>query len=228
MVEQQKYERQTAYITNVATLLSSQFVKGEAQMQPSYVTTKGGMNISRAHIIAVIVATSPDMQAEATLDDGTGKIVARSFEQSTFFAKVALGDIVRVIGKVRSFNEKIYLIPEVLKKVTDKKWVKYHKLHMETSSTVVVARAVPEIGQDIPVVEQENIVVEDPIDADDTQPQSPADDILRIIKEIDTGDGAQIEAVIAQGNKDAEKIIRNLLETGEIFEIRPGRVKVLE
>jgi hypothetical protein len=218
-----QYKRQTAHITNIVTLLSSHFVKGEAQMLPSYVATKKGIKIGRAHLIAVIVAKELNVQSEATIDDGTGKIVARSFENPDFFSGIALGDIVRIIGKVRAFNEQIYLIPEVVKKIQNKGWVRLHKLQLDGPGTVSEV-AVPEIGQ------EEEVTIEnvDPIDADDTQPESPVDDILRVIKEKDMGDGVPIELVIADAGDSAEKIIQNLLETGEIFEIRPGRIKVLE
>jgi RPA family protein len=221
-----QYERQNAYITTIAALLSSTFVKGEAQMQPSYAATKDGKKISRAHLMAVIVTLPEGMISEATIDDGTGKIVARSFEDPQFFSHVQLGDVVRVIGKVREFNEQTYLIPEIVKKIGDKQWVKFHRLLLQQQSTVDV---VPEVREEIRNETVSEETIEDlPIDADETQESSPAEDVLAIIKELDTGDGTQIEVVIAKQGDDAEKIIQNLLESGEIFEIRPGRVKLLE
>ncbi len=206
-----QYIRQTAYLTNIATLLTGSFVKGEAQMQPSYVTTKQGKQISRTHLMGVIVALNDG--SEATIDDGTGKIVVRSFENPSFFSDYQLGTIVRVIGKVRAFNEQVYLIPEIVKAIVDRNWVTHHKymLERETVST-----------------QTHPSIIEETIDADDIEPESPTDDVISIIKEKDIGEGVQIESVIAMYGEDAERIIQSLLETGEIFEIRPGRIKMLE
>jgi len=210
-----QYERQTAYITDIVTLLGGQFVKGEAQIQPSYVIASG-KKFSRVHIIAVIVAITGN---EATLDDGTGKIVARSFENPGFFTNIQLGDIVRIIGKVRAFNEQIYIIPEIIKKMTNREWVTFHKLqHRLHRKQDVHQEMSPDIAEEII----------DDIDPAHTISQTPSEDILQQIKDLDTGDGAQIEAIIAGGGLETEKIIQNLLETGDVFEIRPGRIKVLE
>lgn len=59
--------------------------------------------------------------------------------------------------------------------------------------------------------------------------KSPTDIIYEIIKEKDDGSGVDIEEIIeASGNENAEKIITNLLMEGEVFEISPGKIKVLE
>ncbi|PIN79611.1 hypothetical protein COV16_03335 [Candidatus Woesearchaeota archaeon CG10_big_fil_rev_8_21_14_0_10_34_8] len=215
-----QYERQTAYLVDIGTLLGSQFVKGEAQMQPSYVATKSGRKMSRVHIIAVVVAIGDGIQAEATIDDGSGKLVARSFDNSEFFKGVQLGDMIRIIGKVRAFNEQVYLIPEVMKKINNKMWVDYHKLKLQRVEKVEEAI--------IPDIDEEVVDDELPIDADEEVSNNPSDDIINCIKELDSGDGAQIEVVIEKKGGETEKIIKNLLETGEVFEIRPGRIKVLD
>ena len=50
-----------------------------------------------------------------------------------------------------------------------------------------------------------------------------------MIRNMDTGDGVAFEDVIEKSkNPDTEKIINTLLANGDVFEIRPGRLKVLE
>ncbi|MBI5073040.1 hypothetical protein HZA99_04440 [Candidatus Woesearchaeota archaeon] len=219
-------ERQTAYITSIAALTSGSFIKPEAQMQPSYVKTKSGKHVSRVHLIGVVVALSDLGNSEVTVDDGSGKILARSFENTQFFHGVQLGDILRIIGKVRSFNEQVYLIPEIMKKITDKKFITLHKLLLEKCNGEGIGDSNPEeVGTD--VVAQE--VVEDiAVDADDTVPASPFDKLVALIKKLDTGDGAAIEEILQQEGSESEKLLQHLLELGEVFEIRPGRVKLLE
>lgn len=225
----QSIERQTAYITSIAALTSGSFIRPEAQMQPSYVKTKSGKNISRVHLIGVVVALSDMGNSEITIDDGSGKILARSFENAAFFNGVELGDILRIIGKVRSFNEQVYLIPEIMKKITDKKFIALHKLLLEKSSGGVIGDSNPEeVGTDTSQETGSAVVEEIAVDADDTVPASPFDKLVALIKKLDTGDGAAIEEILQQEGEESEKLLQHLLEMGEVFEIRPGRVKLLE
>ncbi len=70
---------------------------------------------------------------------------------------------------------------------------------------------------------------EEKIEAEEIQDDAPADKIFNLIKEIDTGNGAPIEEVIEKASiKEAEKIIRTMLEEGEVFEVKSGKLKVLE
>ena len=55
------------------------------------------------------------------------------------------------------------------------------------------------------------------------------DEIYSLIKSLDNGDGVSVDDVIKSSkDKSAEFIINKLLESGDIFEIKPGRLKVLE
>lgn len=220
-------ERQTAYLTTIGTLLNGNFVKAEAQMQPSFLRTASGKEISRVHIIAVIVGLGG---SEATLDDGSGRIIARSFDTPTLFSIYSLGDIVRVIGKVRAFNEQQYLIPEIVKKIINKQFVTFHKLALQSleAQEKQPLYSVPTAELASEEIVADKIIDEIPIDADDSTPHTPFDDVISCIKKLDKGDGAAIEQIIEQTNPDSEKFIHHLLETGEIFEIRPGRVKLLD
>ena len=57
------------------------------------------------------------------IDDGTGKIVLRIFEENKAAFELEIGDVVQVIGKVRIFNQEKYIFPEVIKK-TNSLWLK--------------------------------------------------------------------------------------------------------
>lgn len=56
------------------------------------------------------------------------------------------------------------------------------------------------------------------------KPKSP----LEIIRELDTGDGANFEDAAKKIGVRGEDIITSLLAKGEIFETRPGKLKILE
>ncbi|MEK6868231.1 MAG: OB-fold nucleic acid binding domain-containing protein [Nanoarchaeota archaeon] len=221
-------ERQTAQVTTIGAIIGGANTKAETHLQPKYVHT--GKEMNRIHIIAVVVSISEGTAAEAILDDGTGRIAVRSFENPAFFEKVQLGDIVRVIGKVRAFNEQGYIIPEIMKRIQNRQFVTLHKLLLqsfEKNTNVQTTQPVAEMHNEQQSQQSEE-VEEIPVDADDTIPDSPFDELLALIKKLDKGDGAQVEEIIGQSEENSEKMIQNLLEAGEVFEIRPGRIKVLE
>ena len=58
---------------------------------------------------------------------------------------------------------------------------------------------------------------------------TPADKIFQLIKSTDSGEGADTEEVISKSNlENAEQLVKKLLEEGEIFEVKPGKLKILE
>jgi hypothetical protein len=57
--------------------------------------------------------------------------------------------------------------------------------------------------------------------------KNPFELIVEKIRASDSGTGVQIDELM-QIVPDAERYVRTLIEEGEIFEIRPGRLKVLE
>jgi len=57
---------------------------------------------------------------------------------------------------------------------------------------------------------------------------SNAEKIISLIDKFDTGDGADLQKVISELNiLNAEKLIQALMEEGEIFQVKPGRLKVM-
>ena len=57
---------------------------------------------------------------------------------------------------------------------------------------------------------------------------TPSELIFELIKKNDSGEGVLTEEIISKSNvADAERIIKQLLEEGDIFEVRPGKLKVL-
>ena len=87
------------------------------------------LDISRVNVIATLVdKVEKPNYISSIIDDGTGSISLRGFENKNIFSKVDVGDIVLVIGKVREFNNEKYLIPEIIKKVNNVQWVDIRKL----------------------------------------------------------------------------------------------------
>ncbi|MBU0614693.1 MAG: hypothetical protein KJ601_01235 [Nanoarchaeota archaeon] len=191
-------KRHIAYKVKVKDILDNEYIKQEGDFAPSYVNVNG-MQVARANIIAAVVSKNED---QLVVDDGSASITLRSFDNN--YGNVTVGDFVIIIGKPREFDNERYLVPEIIKKIHDKEWVELRKLEL------------PETYQK-----------PEPTPEAEAMARSPSTDVYNLIKELDKGQGADVQELVNK-NPNAEKVVVSLLEKGEIFEVKPGKVKVLE
>jgi RPA family protein len=200
-------KRETAMICTVDDLLRGNFVRTEG-WNPSYFSTRLG-DVSRANLIGVVV--SKESAEGLLLDDGSGRILLRSFGEVSFL-EIDVGDLILVIGRPRVYNEQKYVLPEIIKKISQK-WGAYRQLQLEILKKNLKQERKEER---IPLKEEE-------------RPINHYQNILAFIRDLDSGEGADVEEVIKRSaTPNGENIIKKLIEEGEIFEFRPGKIKVLE
>ena len=170
----------------------------------------GDKKIVRVNVIGNIVEKF-DSEGEKrfsvlNLDDGSGQIKLRVFADDVEkFKNITQGQTVLVIGLLRSFNNEIYINPEIMKE-QDIKYLLIRKL--ETEKNKVQAE---------PIARDQIIAVKDKI--------------LGAIKSAEDEGGIEIEKIILS-LKDISPIIINqeiqkFLEEGIVFEPRPGKVRYL-
>lgn len=114
-------QRMTAKKTNISDLVNGRWVKKEG-MEPSFVVSPDGQEISRARIMGTIVSrflAEDGNFASVTIDDTTETIRAKSFKTVKPIDGYGVGDVVDLIGKVREYNGEIYLLPEIIRGVED-------------------------------------------------------------------------------------------------------------
>lgn len=202
-------KRQTAYKIRIKDMLSSKYIKTEG-FSPNYLEVNG-QQIFRINIIGVVVQKSElNNYKTLAIDDGTGKISARVFDSNPFLGQIDVGNIVLVIGRPREFSSEKYILIEIIKKI-DPNWAKVRGLELEKGTKKCVSPSNDVISAE-----------EDAVDL------SPANRIFKLIKELDKGDGVSIDELSSKNIKDIDKLIDMLLKEGDIFEIRPGKLKVLE
>jgi RPA family protein len=201
--------RQTAVKCKISDLNNGSYIVQEG-WKPNFVDTAYG-RISRANVLAVVV--SKESLNQVFVDDGSGKISIKEFD-STKLSELEIGDVVMIIGRPRQFNNQMYLLPEIVKKIAEKKRVELRKL---------------ELDQRKKIKQEEKKDVVESKEATQKPLFNYSEKIVETIKNLDKGQGADIDDVISTVNfKDAENVIMHLLEEGELFEIRPGKLKVLE
>lgn len=207
--ERQFQKRDVAYKVRISDILNGSLIK--EGLSAGYIKLDGA-NASRVSIIATLVYKIEQAQgyAGAVIDDGTGRLSVRSFENLEVFSKVDVGDAVLVVCRIREFNNEKYASLEILKKIRDVGWLNLRKLELEKKK-----------GTKDDSIKQDNPSNEEVIGA--------SEEVYLLIKKMDAGNGVPVGDVIkSSGRDDAESIVNSLLVSGDVFEISPGRVKVLE
>jgi len=200
-------KRQTAYKIRVKDISDSKYVKTSG-MEPNYLKI-GSKQISRVNILGVVVEKSEVNNYKAlSIDDGSGRISARVFDDKILLSNVEIGDVINLIGRPREFSSEKYVIIEAIKK-TDHAWAMVRKLELQKNGK--------DKGNNKTIRDKEEDVV-----------LNPKNEIILMIKDLDNGDGVLIETILSKNVDGAEKIIDALLKKGDIFEVKPGKLKVLE
>lgn len=159
--------------------------------------------MARARILATVVAkfiAEDENFASITLDDGTDTIRAKTFKTAKPIDSAEIGDIVDVIGKVKEWNEEIYIIPEIVHKIDNPNLELLRKLELSTK---------PKSSQ--PTKEEKEDI---------------RGKIIEIIEK--EKDGISYDDLIKQagGNEtDVEKVVNDILAEGICYEPTPGKIK---
>lgn len=244
-------KRLTAIKSRIDSIINGKYVKQEG-MNPNYVLTKDGVRISRARILATVVDkfVSDDKKFfSITLDDGNGTIRAKTFG-SLLLDNISIGDILDVIGRVREFNEEIYIVPEVVFKVdpnfellreleireAEKDWQRKKETVLKYSKQVSDLDELKELMKEFGISQEdvESILqsqeIEEEIEETKAETKVTKDMILGLIEKLDSGVGCDYSELIEASNLPEDvldPIIEELLNDGSCFEPRPGKIKKL-
>lgn len=184
--------------------------------------------VSRVNIIANVI---DKFQGEnftiLTLDDSTGIIEVRDFENK--LDNIEIGDVVLAIGMLKSYNEKIYIAREIVKKVHPL-WIIARKLELEKifglrSDSIDENERKRESGRE---VNEENEKKEK--NENETQQSFIKEKILNLIKKFEEeGKEATTEEIFLQIAEPIDKIkeaLNELIEEASIYEPKPGVLKI--
>jgi len=244
-------KRLPAVKTKIAGIMQGRYIEGEG-LQANYIVSPEGLRISRARLLATIVDkfVSEDKKFySVTLDDGSATIRCKAFK-SFILEPFSAGDIIDVIGKIRKYNDEVYVVPEVVWK-TDVKWEMLRELEIrevlkqiqkkrelilkyqrQTSDIEELKNLMTEMG--VPSEEVEAIVESQEFteDAQESKVQNEHNKtkVLSLIQQLDHGEGCDyLELLQTSGIEESvlDSVIEELLDDGECFEPRPGRIKKL-
>lgn len=238
-------QRETAKICSIQDILSGTYVVQEGWLA-NYIDLNGE-KISRVNIIGIIVSKlSP---YNFLIDDGTGIISVTDFNHQKKVEQLIVGEPVLIIGRPRQNNLLKFIACELInikQLIEEPNWINYRKIQLlnnlkennisqqkisEELKSLSVSSST-QIKKDFvePIIEEKNILkksqqnnVVDLVSADIT-----GENIISFIRKKDETDGCLIEDIVSYFGTNVDKHILTLITMGEIYEIKPGRVKVLE
>lgn len=250
------YQRHVAKRVLLRDLLEGAFMNAQAE-EPDYLLARTGQKIVRCQIVGIIVGKEQiGSMANILLDDGTGKLMVRFFEENKIFSYVNIGDCLLVIGRVRIYNEEKYISAEVTKKV-EPRWLQvsaFYERKKEASEAPaheageendrspqqkkVQERRDKEELEKRMIKSSEDQKLKDGFQESQIKPfeemmieedkEIPFQKLVRLIKELDQGEGVAVENLLERSSLDhTEQYIQQMLERGDIFQVRPGKIKVL-
>ncbi|MCK5473850.1 MAG: hypothetical protein KAI53_00450 [Candidatus Aenigmarchaeota archaeon] len=251
----QPIKRLVAYKVTIADVVDGNY-KAQEGFNPSRVEISWGLSVSRVHIIATVVnhyKSEDSKYAFITLDDGTGVIRSKAFQQDTkFLEKIKKGDIVDVIGRIREYNDERYIVPEVVRVVDDYNMITLRKLETTVFKNKFLkkegmATKQKEDGKKERVEpEKKKKTVKNTPQKQEPKPEKkkdaaketkkPLDDkeirerVVKTIEVLDDGEGVDYTDILKNVDLEdnlIEKAIDELLSEGSCYEPRAGKIKVL-
>lgn len=207
-------KRQTAIKLTIKDCLERKYYIQEG-WNPNYILLNDMRKASRINLIGVIVAEIPEESTSKTfvIEDGTGKINLRFFEKEQS-NNLSVGDVTLVIGRIREYNGERFILPEIIRKIENSDWIQVRKKEIGEAQTIEKVQVIQSRKEEIisEVIEEE----------------SNTDKALNTIREYDSGMGADIQQVIEKIGNLGEVTVNGLLSEGSVFEVSPGKIKVLE
>ncbi len=257
-------ERQTARKVRIKDIINGRWVK-KGGMEPSYTITFYGEKISRVEVAGTVVDTFTSENENfrtITVDDSTETIRVKGFKpletKSTdeseanriekammsfdILNKIKAGEIVDVIGRVREYNDEMYIMPEFIKKINP-----HEEMLIRLQITEKIA-GVKKTGEIVSKLKEkyrdENNLIEyvkkNYSDIKEywlklslNKSEEPVDDRLELRKQIMkiievSSDGIKYKELLGKikgQDTDIEAVINDLLNEGICYEPMPGIIK---
>lgn len=246
-------KRMTAIKTEIVSITNGKFIKGDG-LTSSFVITKLGQKVSRARILASVIdkfVSSDRTYANIALDDGTGTIRAKVFQDISVLDNIDIGDKIEIIGRLRSYADEVYIVPEIVQKIEIEDFLKLRKLEIKKQEIELKKKyqIVSDLQKKVSDLEElkrlakrkfrinpeevEAILLSKEMFSEQTieeEVKNKKEEIIKLIEKLDTGSGCEYSLLMREsGLKEdlLERIINELLNEGICFEPRPGIIKLL-
>lgn len=237
-------KRLPAKKVRISDIVNGRFFPGsKEEMKAGYAITPLGEKVSRVNLIAPVTEkfeNEDESYATITIDDGTEAIRIKAFKEGVGLLKgIEPGNLVLVIGKLKDYQNEIYINGEIVRKIQDINYENLRRLEL-LNSLIQQNKTLTEIKSLMNDMSEEElktyvkekygidgealqVIIESKKREIDYKPK-----FLEIIGSLDEGEGVEISKLFEIANLPenvVEKTIDDLLSEGFIFEPRAGKLK---
>ncbi len=203
-MQEQEFKRHTAYKLRIGDIIAGKPVLDADRFRFAEIGDKKVVRVNViANVIEKFVQDDEKKYATITLDDASGQIRVKTFgEDIEKLSNVSQGDTLQVIGLLRTWNNEIYVTPEIIRP-RKPEYLLLRKLEID------LARPKPVNKEEISALR---------------------DEILKTLKREESNGGVNVENLIIELKSTPETInseIKKLLEEGIAYEPRPGKLRYL-
>ncbi|MEM5828106.1 MAG: hypothetical protein QW197_01205 [Candidatus Aenigmatarchaeota archaeon] len=228
----------------IAEIKNSTYYPGNKENKlPSFIVTKLGEKVIRAGIVGTVVDKYVNEEmtyCRLLVNDETDDIIVKAFRDLVNEAvKIDIGNIIFVVGKIKESNYR-YIIAEIIKKVNFK-FEAFFKLKI-AERIKRNSYKVEEILKLSNVLSYNELLEEakkrfelDEIEINEIlknkSVENLEDNIFKIIENFSSEEGISLSEILSLVNIDKEKLIKiidSLLESGKIYEFKPGKYKIIK
>lgn len=213
------YQRQTAYKVWIADLISGEYVRQAGEWEPNYVKVKN-LQVSRVNLVASVIdkyVSDNGEYAYVEVDDSTGVIRVKAWKEDVkLLEDINVGNMILVIGRTREVNSEICVLAEIVKKIENMEWADVRKKELK--------KIYGDVSRvEVLVADKKQSVEEEIVDSTITDRQ-------KVLSIIEKKDEIEFDALIEQSKlnkEELDKIIKELLKEGEIYQPRAGILKIV-
>jgi len=221
-------KRQTANKLWISSVNNSDFVKTLEEFSPNYINFDN-KKISRVNIIGTVTNKYENLNYISLLiDDSSSQISIKAWNQDTHLLQnVTVSDIILVIGKLKqsSLNTSIYILPEIVKKVSlNHELLRKLELLKQYGKPSKVEKKQKEYSEEQNIQQNTEQIVEEIKVSNSLRQQ-----VLNTIEKADSDDGITVKDIsekLSQPEIDVNDILEELIKEGEVFQIK-NKFKVI-
>ncbi len=215
-------KRNTAYKVRIHDLISNDYLKEDGEWGSSYVLIQD-KKITRVNLIATIISkyeSEDKAHCFVVIDDFSSEIRVKTWREDTrLLNSLEVGGIINVIGRIRKYNDELYITPEIIKKIDNPNWELVRKLELFElyGKPKLLIKEVNERKEKIVEEQIEGFL------------ESDRQKILTIIEKRDSELGVDYNTIKLESELGEEKIkniTHDLLREGEIYEVKSGRFRI--
>jgi len=200
----QEFKRHIAYKLRAGDILSGKIILDGERFKFLELDNKQVVRINLiANVVDKFIQDDEKKYGNLTLDDATGQIKIKAFGDDIEKLKEYIqGDTIQIIGLLRSWNNEVYITPEIIKKRVPQ-YLLLRKLEIEKNK--------PKMPEKSELNDLREKIIQD-------------------VKQNEEKGGIDIEKIILDLKQSPEIInseIKRLLEVGIVYEPRPGQLRYL-